>query len=47
MFTHGRGGLMDRPLYLNGQIDRSAAEHRGVLADQVFQQARARPAPGA
>jgi hypothetical protein len=42
MFTHGMGGLMDRPLYSNGQVDRSATEHRDELADQVFEQARAR-----
>lgn len=42
MFTHGMGGLMDRPLYSNGQLDRSATEHRDVLANQVYERARAR-----
>jgi hypothetical protein len=41
MFTHGMGGLMDRALYSDGQLDRSATEHRDVLANQVYDQARA------
>jgi hypothetical protein len=42
MFTHGMGGLMDRPLYSDGQLDRSATEHRDLLANQVYEQARER-----
>jgi hypothetical protein len=42
MFTHGMGGLMDGPLYSDGQVDGSATEHRNALARQVFEQARAR-----
>lgn len=42
MFTHGMGGLMDRALYSYGQLDRNATEHRDVLANRVYEQARAR-----
>ena len=42
MFTRGMGGLMDGPLYSDGQVDGSATEHRNALARQVFEQARAR-----
>lgn len=42
MFTHGMGGLMDRPLYSDGQLDVSAMERRDALADEVYDQARAR-----
>jgi hypothetical protein len=42
MFTHGMGGLMDRPLYSDGQLDVSATERRDALADEVYDQARAR-----
>jgi hypothetical protein len=42
MFTHGMGGLMDRPLYSGGELDRSATERRDALTDQVYEQARAR-----
>ena len=41
MFTHGMGGMMDRPLYSSGQLDAAATERRDVLADQVHEQARA------
>jgi hypothetical protein len=42
MFTHGMGGLMDRPLYSGGELDRVATERRDALADEVYEQARAR-----
>jgi hypothetical protein len=31
MFAHGMGGLMDRPLYSDGQLDVSATKRRDVL----------------
>jgi len=42
MFTHGMGGLMDRPLYSGGHIDRLATNRRDELADKVYEEARAR-----
>jgi len=41
MFTHGMGGLLDRPLYTQGQLDRAATGRRDSLAEQVYEQARA------
>ena len=42
MFTRGMGGWMDHALYTNGQVDRSATEHRDELAHQLFEHARER-----
>jgi hypothetical protein len=36
------GGLMDRPLYSDGQFDRNATERRDALVDQVYEHARER-----
>lgn len=42
MFTHGMGGLMDRPLYSGDQFDTAATARRDALADEIYEQARAR-----
>jgi hypothetical protein len=40
LFTRGMGGLMDRPLYLDGAVDQRATEERDLLADRLYEQAR-------
>jgi hypothetical protein len=42
MFTHGMGGLMDRALYSGGELDLAATNRRDELADDVYEQAKAR-----
>jgi hypothetical protein len=42
MFRHGMGGLMDRALYSAGELDKAATERRDALADEIYEQARAR-----
>jgi hypothetical protein len=46
MFTHGMGGLMDRALYSGGELDRAATRRRDELANDVYEQARARLGDG-
>lgn len=42
LFTHGMGGLLDRPLYRDGQVDRDATMQRDALADRLHAAAVAR-----
>ena len=40
LFTHGMGGLLDVPLYAEGQVDRDATDERDRLADAAYRKAR-------
>lgn len=41
LFTHGMGGLLDRPLYKrDGQVDQDATNRRDRLAEQVYSTAQ-------
>jgi hypothetical protein len=42
MFTHGMEGLQDRALYSGGELDLAATTRRDRLAEDVFEQAKAR-----
>jgi hypothetical protein len=42
LFTHGMGGLVDQPLYVDGVLDQAATRRRDALAEEVHQAAVAR-----
>ena len=41
MFTHGMGGLLDRPLYSGEAVNAQATERRDDLAHVMYEAARA------
>lgn len=41
LFSHGMGGLLDRPLYSGDAVDAQATERRDDLADLMYEAAKA------
>jgi len=41
MFTHGMGGLLDRPLYSGGRVNAEATQRRDDLAHVMYEAAKA------